>query len=267
MVASPTSKPQAWPGRVGVLAALPSELGWLRAPAREDPAHIDSTPVDASNAFDERAGQPCPRGVSLSCHRVPGGGPELLAAVGGVGKVRAAMTASTLIERGARMLLVVGTCGALSARDLVGDLILADEAVQWDLSVRAGRRLAADTTLSQAWLQAAPRARHGVLLTADHPVLGHGARRRRRRHALRGLELPASSVLAAEMETAAVGAVATAHGIPWAALRVISDRPLRALERLTPGRSAQSSFSANFERVASLPAETLKRFPWKRFTN
>jgi nucleoside phosphorylase len=90
-----------------------------------------------------------------------------------------------------------------------------ERAVQADLAVRHDREFAADPRLLGAWRAVAPAA-SGWLVTADRPVLSR-FRRWRLARAFRG-------PCAADMETAAAAAVAASAGVPWAALRAVTDR-------------------------------------------
>ena len=185
-----------------------------------------------------------------------------------MGKVASAHAALALISAGAEAIFVVGTCGGLAPTHAVGDFVHILEAIQWDLSVRDGRESLAAPELWQPWMAACP-GQGGLALTADRPALRWISRLRRAR-AVRsrpptaGVTAPGTSAAAgtplvpiADMETAAVGAVATRAGIPWASLRVISDgqRPLfhRAIGR---GRSV-SSFQTHYPAQAGRPAAAL----------
>jgi adenosylhomocysteine nucleosidase len=177
----------------GVLCALPLELG----PLADVPAERELL-----------------AGVELRRLELPGG--RVLAAVGGVGKARAAQAAAVLIAAGAeRGLLVVGVAGALGGGLAPGALIHCTRAVQADFAVRHDREFEPDAGLLAAWSALAPGSR-GWFLTADRPVLSRW-RRWRLRKAFRG-------PCAADMETAAAAAVATSAGVPWAALRAVTDR-------------------------------------------
>jgi adenosylhomocysteine nucleosidase len=179
---------------VGILCALPEELGSLSRRARGSPRTVQGLDVLDLDVDGARA----------------------IAVVTGIGKVAAARAATILVELGARRaLLVVGTCGGLS-RDLVpGTLIHAMRAIQVDLAVRAGREFDSDPGLRSSWMYVAP-GKEGSFLTADRPVESFW----RRRKLVRAYTGPC----AADMETAAVSAVATANAIPWAALRSVTDR-------------------------------------------
>jgi adenosylhomocysteine nucleosidase len=175
-----------------VLCALPEELGRLG---------------DAVTRRCQRQGLELLE-LALGDHR-------LLAVVSGVGKVRAAQGASLLLSQGAtRGLLVVGVCGGLR-RDLVpGTLVHCSRTAQTDLAVRGDREFASDERLRAAWRDAAP-GQEGWFLTADRPVLSLWRRLRLARAFL--------GPCVADMETAGAAAVAARAGVPWAALRAVTD--------------------------------------------
>ncbi|MFM7296879.1 MAG: hypothetical protein ACKO4Q_06615, partial [Planctomycetota bacterium] len=135
--------------------------------------------------------------------------------VSGVGKVAAARAAAALLGAGAREgLLVGGTCGGLKRALVPGTLVHCTRAVQADLAVREGREVESCARLRAAW-QGVVAGPEGWFLTADRPVLSLW----RRLRLARAFAGPA----VADMETAAVAAVASASGVPWAALRAVTD--------------------------------------------
>lgn len=204
---------------VGILCALPEELGSLREHARRTRTR-----------------------TGLEIHELEIGGAPALACVAGVGKVMAARAASLLLFEGAeRALLVVGTCGGLRAELGPGTLVHCTIAAQVDLAVRQGRELRADETLRRAWQKVLPGA-EGWFLTADRPVLSWWRRLR--------LARAFAGPCVAEMETAAAAAVAVAGGVPWAALRAVTDRAT-----LGGAASFRLHFGAQAPRAAdSIPA-------------
>jgi adenosylhomocysteine nucleosidase len=180
-------------GCFGILCAMPEELGSLRD-------HAVAAPKS-------------PQGLELQELEV--GGVRALAAVSGVGKVHAARAATLLVEHGARAgLLVVGTCGGLTRGLVPGSLVHCTRAAQVDFAVRQHRETDSDPTLRSAWLAVAPGS-EGWFLTADRPVITPWRRLR--------LARAFAGPCAADMETAAVARVAHAAGVPWAALRAVTD--------------------------------------------
>jgi len=180
----------------GVLCALPEELGALR---------------ERSRGSRTRAGCELLE-IELD---VEGGSASLLACVSGVGKVRAAQAAALLAAEGVARLLVVGTCGGLRPHLGPGTLVHCEVAAQADLAVREDRECRADPELAAAWRAEVP-GKSGWFLTADRPVLSPWRRLR--------LARAYAGDCVADMETAAAAAVAQRAGIPWAALRAVTDR-------------------------------------------
>lgn len=176
----------------GLVCALAEELGTLR----ERSALLEHS-------------------LGLDVLQVQLGGTRLVSCVSGVGKVAAAKATAVLVGAGARDgLLVVGTCGGLKWGLEPGTLVHCQRAVQADLAVRAGREVEACAELRAAWQRVAAGP-EGWFLTADRPVLSLW----RRLRLARAFAGPA----VADMETAAVGAVASAAQVPWAALRAVTD--------------------------------------------
>jgi nucleoside phosphorylase len=153
--------------------------------------------------------------------------------------VRAARAATLLVAEGVGRLLVVGTCGGLRRHLGPGALVHCGRAAQADLAVREGREHEADPGLVEAWERVAPGAR-GWFLTADRPVTSAWRRRRLTR------AFPGDCV--ADMETAAAAAVAAAAGVPWAALRAVTDRA---------GALTAASFRQHFPAQAGRAADTV----------
>ncbi len=177
---------------LGVICALPQELGLLgqRAVRRRRVCGLEVLELDQDD------------------------GPVRVA-VAGVGKVRAARAAALLLALGdTRGLLVVGTCGGLTRGLAVGTLVHCLRTAQTDLAVREGREVEADAGWRAAWREVAPGP-EAWFLTGDRPVLSRWRRRR--------LTRAWSGAAVADMETAAVAVVARAAGVPWAALRAVTD--------------------------------------------
>ena len=176
---------------------------------------------------------------------------EVVAVLSGVGKVAAATTATLLIERfGVDALLFTGTAGGLGDGVRVGDLVLAGEFLQHDTDASPlfprfevplyGRaRFATDAALS-ARLGAAARqvlarasdtlGAHAVAEFALHaPAVHRGLVVSGDRFVATSAESAAlrqalPEALAVEMEGAAVAQVCHDYGLPFAALRTVSDR-------------------------------------------
>lgn len=178
-------------------------------------------------------------------------GHDVVAVLSRVGKVAAATTAAVLIERfGVDRIVFTGTAGGLGDGVRVGDLVLADGFVQHDMDASPlfprfevplykQSRFATDAALSAALGRAArsaiaspaavlgadavsefdlhaPRVHEGLIASGDRFV-ATGAGSQALRQAL-------PDALAVEMEGAAVAQVCHDYGLPFAALRTISDR-------------------------------------------
>ncbi len=141
----------------------------------------------------------------------------------GIGADSAARTAAEALAEGPEALISAGFCGALAEDLRVGDLVAADVVVD----ERTGDRFAADPAL----LAAAP-GRHGTMVSAERVVRAPADRAR-----LDGL--------AVDMESAALARAASAAGVPFLALRAVTDerrhrmpdfdKIVNAAGRLTPG--------------------------------
>jgi adenosylhomocysteine nucleosidase len=161
-------------------------------------------------------------------------GHEVVAVLSRIGKVAAATTATALIERfGVGRIVFTGVAGGLGINVKVGDVVVADSFMQHDMDASplfarheiplyGMSRFPADAGLSDALAQAvrtalpATRLHRGLVLSGDRFVSTTGESR-----ALQA-ELP--DALAIEMEGAAFAQVCHDYGIPFAAVRTVSDR-------------------------------------------
>lgn len=151
-----------------------------------------------------------------------------------IGKVAAATTATVLATRfGVGCIVFTGVAGGLGDGVRMGDAVVASEFLQHDMDAAPlfprheiplyGRsRFPADAGLVAALLDAAreamPQARvhHGLLISGDRFVSTTAE--------ARALQAELPDALAVEMEGAAVAQVCHDFGIPFAAVRTISDR-------------------------------------------
>ena len=171
-------------------------------------------------------------------------GQPVVLALSRIGKVAAATTATTLIEAfGAQRVVFTGVAGGLHPSVKVGDIVVAEAFVQHDMDASPlfarfevplyGRaRFDCDAPL-QALLAASG---HTALSAADSPspgarvhsgLIASGDRflsAAADAHALRSaLDSAGHPALAVEMEGAAVAQVCHDYGVPFAAMRTISD--------------------------------------------
>ena len=167
-----------------------------------------------------------------------------------IGKVAAATTATALIERfGVSRIVFTGVAGGLGHGVKVGDVVVAEDFVQHDMDssplfqryeipLYGQTRFKADAALTGLLLQAANSAfkhindgetpwafpdakvHHGLMASGDRFVSGA-----QEAHQLQqALQSAGHPVLAVEMEGAAIAQVALDYGLPFAAVRTISDR-------------------------------------------
>lgn len=161
-------------------------------------------------------------------------GQPVVAVLSRIGKVAAATTATALIERfGVRRIVFTGVAGGLEARVQVGDIVVADSFLQHDLDASpifpkyevplyGLDRFPADPQLSAQLAQAVQlalpdvRLHRGLLVSGDRFVSSTAESRK--------LQAALPQALAVEMEGAAMAQVCHDYGVPFAAVRTISDR-------------------------------------------
>lgn len=216
---------------LAILSALPEEQAGIAA-------------LLQSPTTTDRASRRYTRGL---LHGVP-----VVLALSGIGKVAAASTTTTLIERfGATRIVFTGVAGGVGESVQVGDVVVGQQYAQHDMDASPilpryqlpgyGRALLdGDAALSQALAQsvahclasgdaaiwtaelglAAPRLHQGLIASGDRFVCSAAEVA-----ALRsGMQAAGMDPLAVEMEGAAVAQVCADHGLPFAAMRSISDR-------------------------------------------
>ena len=205
-------------GRFGLISALSAELGsWAGV------------------------GEVVSRAGGIEVRRSEEDGLAVFTCVAGVGKVSAARGAEALLQAGARgALLVVGTCGSLSRSLGVGQLVHCERALQADLGLEGGHEVNPDPGILKAW-EAVVRGPRASYLTADRAVMSPWRRLSARKMC--------SGPCVAEMETAAVGAVSEAWGVPWAALRAVTDRA---------GWGSHKAFKKRYPVEAGRAADTVR---------
>jgi len=161
-------------------------------------------------------------------------GHEVVAVLAGIGKVAAATTAALLADRfRVGRIVFTGVAGGLGPGVHVGDVVVADTFLQHDMDASPlfprhevplyGRsRFAADAALAAALVDAAgaamPQARvhRGLVVSGDRFVSTSAE--------ARALQAELPDALAVEMEGAAFAQVCHDFGIPFAAVRTVSDR-------------------------------------------
>ncbi|QYF95192.1 5'-methylthioadenosine/adenosylhomocysteine nucleosidase [Massilia sp. PAMC28688] len=168
-----------------------------------------------------------------------------------IGKVAAATTASVLIEKfGVTHLLFTGVAGAGDAGVRVGDIVIADSLVQYDmdcsplfpafevpltgLSHFASDQRLANLTASAAHgfldtdfevaISADERREFGLSMPRIHRgLIGSGDRFLSSASEVNAINASLPGLLAVEMEGAAVAQVCFELGVPFAVIRTISD--------------------------------------------
>ncbi len=169
-------------------------------------------------------------------------GRPVVLALSRIGKVAAATTATTLIEAfDARRLVFTGVAGGIAPGVEVGDVVVAQAFVQHDMDASPlfpryqvplyGReRFPGDGPLGEALLAAARAGlgRLGLQAAVHHGLIASGDRFVSAADEARALHAALTNAghppLAVEMEGAAVAQVCHDYGIPFAAMRTISDR-------------------------------------------
>lgn len=161
-------------------------------------------------------------------------GHPVVAVLSRIGKVAAATTATALIERfGVRGIVFTGVAGGLAAGVQVGHVVIADSFLQHDLDASplfpryevplyGVSRLRTDPALTQQLEQAARQALPGC--TLHRGLVVSGDRFISSTAESRALQAALPQALAVEMEGAAFAQVCLDYGIPFAAVRTVSDR-------------------------------------------
>lgn len=157
-------------------------------------------------------------------------GVPVLLTKGGIGKVNAAMTATSLLAAGATRLIFTGVAGGVHPELRVGDLVVSTDLVQHDVDVTAlGYPLGtlpgetaswvADEHLRAAALEAA-REVEGVRVLSGRVASGDQFIASREGVQRLWTQFGAAC---AEMEGAAVAQVCAKSGVPFVVIRSVSD--------------------------------------------
>lgn len=236
---------------IAILSALPEEQAGLLQNLQRARRHVHGGRVFWQGLLSDR---------------------PVVLALSGMGKVAAATTATVLIERFAcARVLFTGVAGGLGQHVRVGDVVVARQYLQhdmdasplcprWELPGYGRADVACDPALSILLLQAAQdflvvtspenqpdsaaaaQAHHGLVVSGDRFIATAQASNTLRRE----LQEAGHTVLAVEMEGAAVTQVCADYQVPFAAMRTISDRA---------DDDAHVDFTRFIETVASRYAE------------
>ena len=178
-------------------------------------------------------------------------GHEVVAVLSRIGKVAAATTTTTLIERfGVSRMVFTGVAGGLAPQVQVGDVVVARAFIQHDMDasplfprhevpLTGMTRFPADTVLSDALAAAAPLALQDMRAALPRAewlnidltqaqvhqgLIASGDRFVSQTLESEALQRELPEALAVEMECAAMAQVCHDYGVPLAAVRTISDR-------------------------------------------
>jgi adenosylhomocysteine nucleosidase len=178
---------------------------------------------------------------------------RVVSRVAGIGHEAARLAADALLASGAGALVSWGCAAGLDRSLTAGTLVLADRVVR---VTPRGDSAAADLRPTERWadgvaqrLEGTIRVVRGAIACPEH-LLGTTA-------AKRALADAQSGVLAADMESAAVGHAAASAGVPWIVVRAVAD---------TADMRVPSSFGFAIDRTGRLRplwlAAALIRHPW-----
>lgn len=196
-------------------------------------------------------------------------GTPVVLALSRIGKVAAATTSVALIERfGVGAMVFTGVAGGVGAQVQVGDVVVGTGYVQHDMDasplfpryqipLTGQTEMAADAALVRALVRACevglqglqhagrtPQVHQGLIASGDRFVNGLEETGRM----VDALRHHGHAPLAVEMEGAAVAQVCHDYGLPFAAVRTISDRA---------DDSAHVDFSSFVSEVASRYAQRI----------
>lgn len=161
-------------------------------------------------------------------------GHEVVAVLSRIGKVAAATTATALVERfRVDRIVFTGVAGGLQPGVNTGDVVVADAFMQHDMDASpifpryevplyGASRFATDAALTATLAQAAQAALPGTRV--HRGLVASGDRFVSTTAESRALQQALPDALAVEMEGAAFAQVCHDYGVPFAAVRTISDR-------------------------------------------
>jgi hopanoid-associated phosphorylase len=179
--------------------------------------------------------------------------PDTITVVGGGDGAALRSRVGDALKSGARRILSIGICGALSPEVQVGDCIVASEVVT------PNERFRTHGPWTNEILGVLPKARLGVL-AGSNAIVAH----RSEKSALHC----ATNAVATDMESHVAAKVASEHGIPFAAVRVVSDSHRQSLPPavlVAMARSGKVDVPAVLRSLLSKPGQipALIRTAWE----
>src|SRR5579872_6461171 len=134
--------------------------------------------------------------------------PDIITVVGGGNGHSLKSQVQGALDQGAKRVLSIGICGALSPSLKVGDCIIATEVVA------QGVRLVTDVAWTRELLDRVPSAQAVVLAGSDSIVASREAKDRLHRE---------TGAAAVDMESHLAAHIAREHQLPFAVVRIVSD--------------------------------------------
>lgn len=179
--------------------------------------------------------------------------PQLAVAIGGGDCNALRARIEQALSAGARRIISMGVCGALSPTLKVGDSIVATEVVA------GGEMISAHRPWATELLSRVPEARPAVLAGADAILADASAKARMYR---------STGAEAVDMESHVAASVAHERGLPFAAFRVVSDssdRTLPPAALVGMSRNGRMDVCAVIRSLISNPAQipALIRTAWE----
>jgi uridine phosphorylase len=171
----------------------------------------------------------------------------------GMGGPSAAIVIAELVELGARLLVRVGTCGALDGTLELGELLVATAALAADGTSRAlgaGDQVQSDFGLATALRRSDHHGLSGGLVVSTD--LFYDGREGEER------EWAAAGARAVEMETATLFALAERRGFRAGSVLIVSDTLLPQRRRIDPDRLQDAERRLGRVAVAALTADAAR---------
>lgn len=169
--------------------------------------------------------------------------PEVKTVIGGGDVDRLRAEIHSAVASGARRVLSVGICAALASELKVGDCIVASEVVT------ENERFETHGPWSRELLASIPEAQSGAI-AGTKTILANSVEKIRMHKS--------TKAAAADMESHVAAEIAREHGLPFAALRVVSDSAHQDLPHAAVvgmAKSGEVDFFAVLRSVVTRPAQ------------